>query len=217
MSSSGHSYDVTGATAGGLVGSSTATITNSYSTCSVSGTTAAGGFAGSASGTITNCYATGLLNTNNITEPDDREVNKNKGAFVGSISGTVSDCKYYMIINEVKLSETKNDETVYTLDHYLGAVGDTATSSGIKPLDLNADTYNSFAGAFKDWYPAIPYDLTSGTIIGLDTYYSGKYPLETVYELNTNLPSGDSSWNNIYAIHYGDWPSPEVFFINTSS
>ncbi|MBR0366886.1 MAG: hypothetical protein IJH86_00650 [Clostridia bacterium] len=50
-----HSYAVTGVTVGGLVGTASAAISYSYSTCSVyttSVTGAAGGFAGSASGSI---------------------------------------------------------------------------------------------------------------------------------------------------------------------
>ncbi len=55
-------YNVTASgTAGGLIGSAgAATIKDSYSTCSVTGATA-GGLAGSSDGTITHCYAVGLV------------------------------------------------------------------------------------------------------------------------------------------------------------
>ncbi|MGX8728875.1 MAG: type II secretion system protein, partial [Lachnospiraceae bacterium] len=56
-------YDVTGGAAGGLIGNAgSATILHSYSTCSVSGSSAAGGFAGEAEeGHIESCYAAGLI------------------------------------------------------------------------------------------------------------------------------------------------------------
>ena len=50
--------NVQGATAGGLVGLSGATITNCYTTCSVGGTTA-GGLVGNNGASISNCYAVG--------------------------------------------------------------------------------------------------------------------------------------------------------------
>lgn len=206
----GNSYDVTGGTAGGLIGSSTATISNSYSTCSVSGTTKAGGFAGSAGGSITNCYATGLVKTKNISADGDRETNKNMGAFAGSLTGSATNCKYYSMINKIEKAETKNEETIKTFDHYLGAVGDANNNTSISPLDLNAGTYNAFVGSFDTWNPARAYDSP------LVKYYSGMYPLRTVGQL---LTTSKGKVTDLYYVttHYGDWPSPEVFFINTAA
>lgn len=228
-------YNIKGTTAGGLVGSSSATISNSYSTCSVSGTTA-GGLVGSARASITNCYATGLVNTSNISAKDDHITNNKKGAFAGELSGTISEyanCKYYRIINEIKLAETKNGEKTYTIDHYLGAVGDNKDSiTGITPIDLNVESYNTFVGTFKEeredvngnvyyvgWNNARAYDAA------LVKYYSGKYTLKTIDELTQQsendppaLASGYDNWNQLFVmVHYGDWPAPEVFFVNTSS
>lgn len=213
-------YDVTGATAGGLIGDAgSATISNSYSTCSVSGTSSgtskSGGFVGSASGSgsITNCYATGLMKKTlleaNVAAGRERDANNSVGAFAGSFTGTAENCSYYSIINEVRKKEQTGDKT--TLDHYLGAVGDTASTSGITAFDLNADTYNTFTGAWDDWNAAAPYDNT------LVQYYKVKYPLKAVDEWDSSeLPTGYTSWNQLFAVtHYGDWPSPEVFFINT--
>lgn len=73
----------------------------------------------------------------------------------------------------------------------------------VKPLDLNAETFNTFTGAWDDWAPAEPYDTI------LVQYYSGKYPLKAIKELDATLPAG-----YFVSTHYGDWPSPEVFFVN---
>ena len=208
-----HDYDVTGETAGGLIGNAdSSTISNSYSTCSVSGTSSgtskSGGFvgSGSTSSNITNCYATGLLKKTlleaNVAAGSERNANNNVGAFAGSFTGTAENCSYYSIINEVRKKEQTGDKT--TLDHYLGAVGDKASTSGITAFDLNADTYNTFTGAWDDWAPAEPYDTI------LVQYYSGKYPLKAIKELDATLPAG-----YFVSTHYGDWPSPEVFFLNT--
>ena len=49
---------------GGLVGCNDGSITNSYSTASVSGEDVVGGLAGSNHGSITNCYSTGSVTGN---------------------------------------------------------------------------------------------------------------------------------------------------------
>lgn len=194
-----HPYDVAGTTAGGLVGISSAaiTITDSYSTCSVSGTTA-GGFAGNASGIITNCYATGYIDPNATT----------KYAFVaGTLSPSLTGNWYYRTINEVKKGG-KPGETEPMLP-YPSAGEVSSHLSRVKPIDLNADSYNKFVGAWDDWNPARAYDSS------LVQYYSGSYTLRTVDELTSAVPTGYENWNQLFVkTHYGDWPSPEVFFIN---
>jgi len=197
-----HPYDVTGTTAGGLVGISSAAITDSYSTCSVSGTTA-GGFAGNASGIITNCYATGYIDPNATT----------KYAFVaGTLSSSSTGNWYYRTINEVEKEGGKPGETEPMLP-YQGAGEVSSHLGNTKPIDLNAGTYNVFVGEWDTWNPARAFDSA------LVKYYSGSYTLRTVDELNLSatLPTGYSNWNELFVkTHYGDWPSPEVFFINTS-
>lgn len=218
VSASDHHYDVIGATAGGLVGTSTATITNSYSTCSVSGSTTAGGFAGSASGIITNCYATGYIDPTAAT----------KFAFVaGELPTGSTGNYYYMTINEVPKTGGKPDETE-PMSPYSGyrltndAAANAALMAKIKPIDLNAGTYNGFTGEWNSWNPASAYDSA------LVNYYSGKYTLKTVDELigavqtsptdTPDVPTGYNNWNEIFvSTHYGDWPVPEIFFINTPS
>lgn len=198
--------DVNGVTAGGLVGDSGAEISNSYSTCSVSGSTA-GGFVGSSSGTNTNCYATGLIDMPFI-DNDNKKI-ANKGAFAGSLTGSVTGCQYYSVINEVR----KGDLHSSTIDHYLGPVGDDK-NDGVTALDLNAETYNWFVGAATSWDSAKAYDSE------LSRYYSNGFPLRTVLQLpvlpvSTSTEKARSENKDIVATHYGDWPSPEVFFINT--
>lgn len=191
-------YDVTGGTAGGLVGTYTGSkIENSYSTCSVSGTTA-GGFAGNAGGSIENCYSTGLVD------------GTTKYAFLGSGTASLSGNYYYRVINEVEKTESGKTVTV-PMEPYPSAGEVSSHLSSVKPIDLNAGSYNTFVGAWDDWNPARAYDSA------LVQYYSGRYCLETVDELNSALPTGYENWNQLFVkTHYGDWPSPEVFFINES-
>ena len=190
--------------AGGLIGSAGNTAINySYSTCSVKGNTA-GGFVGSGSGIISKCYATGLVN--GTTE----------GAFAGSYSGTASDitgCYYYEIINE-----RKGENAAFT---YLEPCSGSDSYEGITALDASAKTYNDFSLPSEDesyaWQAAVPYDTA------LKTYYTNKdgepvYNLRTVAQLGATLEM-DSEGNvtAIVATHYGDWPAPEIFVINTNS
>ena len=202
-----HSYDVTGTTAGGLIGDADgAQIKNSYSTCSVSGTTA-GGFVGSASGSIENCYAAGLIKTDDASASN---ANKTKGAFAGSFTGTVNDCLYYSIINEVKKTEGSKD----VFDHYLGAVGD-EDNSDITAIDEDIASYDSFVGEDSSRSTAKPYDKS------LIRYYTGKYYLRSIEKLSpasTVLPDEYEDWDDLFIdTHYGDWPAPEIFVINTAS
>ncbi len=201
----GNSYDVTGATAGGLIGDSKAAVSESYSTCSVSGTTA-GGFAGTATGTIQKCYATGLI--------DQENGGTSVYAFLGSGSATLTGNYYYSRVNMVQKEEegAKEGETEPMLP-YSGYSTETGLSN-MRPIDLNADKYNEYVGKPEKWNPAIAYDTV------LIQYYGGKYPLGTIETLSaTTLGSvgtdpEDEDLTYFVKIHYGDWPSPEVFFLN---
>lgn len=182
-----------GAVAGGLIGSaSTATITSSYSTCSVSGKTA-GGLVGTAGGSASNCYATGLVSGTSV-----------EGAFAGTFAGSARSCKYFEIINE-----RIDDETGVT---YLPAVG-VDSKAGVEPFDKDAASYEAFtAGPWSE--KVSPYDDT------LTTYYQGKYNLKTVSQLDgsVTVPAAMTDYIDEYfvEIHHGDWPAPEVFVINTA-
>ena len=179
---------------GGLIGAaSSASINMSYSTCSVSGDKA-GGLVGTASGSVSDCYATGLVQGKNA-----------EGAFAGTYSGTASNCKYYEIINE--RSDAAKGFT------YLPAVTG-SEESGIDPLDADAASYQTFVGA--SWSDKVfPYDEE------LRTYYQNKYNLKTVEQLGADLtvPADMRDYIDEYFVktHYGDWPAPEIFVINTAS
>lgn len=177
--------------AGGLIGDAgSTTISNSYSTCSVTGANA-GGFVGSASGEISNCYCTGLVS--GTTE----------GAFAASLGGTATSCLYYEIINE-----RPDTEKGFI---YLNALGEEKTESGISGIDSDVTTYNNFVGGESTWYPANPYDSQ------LRDFYNGKYPLRTVSQIAADNKVKNEAETGIGATHYGDWPSPEIFVINTAT
>lgn len=204
-------FDVTGngngCVAGGLVGRSTAAISNCYSTCSVSGPTA-GGFAGNASGSISNCYATGLVDEKSVT----------KYAFLASGTAALTGNYYYQTINEVEKTDESTGKTSKEPMSPIAVTGEYKFEdhlAQIRPVDINTESYNSFMGAFDLWDPARPYNVS------LAKYFGGKYPLRTVLQLPASGAKTKSSDNATYkeyfvATHYGDWPSPEVFFINTN-
>ncbi|MGI6449213.1 MAG: cell wall-binding repeat-containing protein [Desulfitobacteriia bacterium] len=73
---------------GGLVGTNSNSVTDSYSTCQVSGTTGTvGGLIGSNNGTITSCYATG-----NVSSGSGALFGSDVGGLVGSnANGTIAE------------------------------------------------------------------------------------------------------------------------------
>ncbi len=189
--------------AGGLVGvADGATITHSYSTCSVSGSTG-GGFVGSAGGTITACYCTGLVS------------GTADNAFIGDGSPTISGSHYYEIINEIVTTDTSGNVTAVEYK------GSGSSSTGLTALDTSAADYNTFVGGDSSWKTANAYDAE------LRKYYAGKYCLQTVEQLGAIWPTDSPySWTAsttatviipFVAAHYGDWPAPEIFVINESS
>lgn len=194
---SSDSYNVTSTAgrAGGLIGDSSRTIIQySYSTCSVSGTTAGGLIGSATNGTIENNYALGLVDKTKTTI----------GAFIGSLTltppSTLSNTnKYYDIINEYY------DETAKEVK-YLKPVGN--TDSNITAIDENAETFNSFA---KNDKTAFPFDNT------LHTRYYDKYFFTTVIELYSTSEESIVTVNDFVSSHYGDWPSPEIFVFNDTN
>ena len=185
-------YNVTGAqAAGGLIGSSAgATITYSYSTCSVSGKTAEGGFVGSATGgRMENCYAAGRV---------DPSTENAKGAFAGS-NVSVTNCHYYMIINEIAPDKSSSKKEYSYLPPYPGA--DTEAEANMA-FDWSAETFNTFVGGDRE--AARPYD---SALLG---FYRGKYGLPTVKRLG----AVGVELTDFVSAHYGDWPAPEIWVIN---
>ncbi len=194
-----HTYDVTGAVAGGLVGDAgSAGFNYSYSTCSVTGTTTAGGFAGKADGNINKCYAVGLVGDYIYAPTADIPAN----AFVGGGNPTFAsgvDSYYYRIVNEVSVM----DGTAVKEIKYKEPGADS-----VKALDENAASYDVFVG--NTWMKAEPYDadLAAGAM-SLKKVYGGEYNLQTVSQLGMTVPA-----NYYVNTHYGDWPAPEIFIIN---
>lgn len=190
-------YDISGGVAGGLAGNSgSAVIENCYSTCSVSGTVLAGGLVGSVEGgsRVENCYATGLIDT----------AYPNSCAFIGEgMPRLMSRNYYYSAVNPIEADGSEDPE-------FMEPVHWTADSDQIVPLDLNADTYNEFAGAWDTWHIAKVYDAD---LIG---FYGGKYPFKTIAELEPELPEYIADWNMLFVnAHYGDWPALDIQFVNT--
>jgi len=208
-----YNVTATGGTAGGLIGSAgTATISNSYSTCSASGTEA-GGFVGTG-GAISNSYCTGLVSGKNA-----------EGAFAASGASLDTDKPnyYFEIINERR--NTDSNHNPVSGYEYLQPLGDVTlnVTTGVTAFDSSADTYNKIVGAQTAWKDAIPYDAGGTDTFGLKVYYKktdGKtgYNLQTVEQLSggdgsLKIKEGDTT-DYFVATHYGDWPAPEEFIFN---
>ena len=212
-------YNVTtSGTAGGLIGDATATeIKYCYATCSAKGAVA-GGLVGNATGSIKYSYCAGLVS--GTTE----------GAFAGTYSGTATGCSYFEIINEraETYGEAKTPTGGYT---YLTPVSGSEMVTGITAFDETAARFNEFSGS--DWKDATPYNSTLKAYYGegSETTRVAKYILKTVAQLalldssNTEFAvKGEPATTDNpkipadYVIqHYGDWPAPEIFVINTAS
>ena len=200
-----HPYDVTGATAGGLIGNAgSSAISYSYSTCSVNASSRGGGFAAITTGVVTKCYCTGRV------LPDFADGTLIHNAFRTQLEeGGLADGSsgyYYKIINEVQDPDTKQIE--YKDPYRLPGSG---TTPAIVALDENAADYNTFVGLPTGWKNARPYDKAA-----LGKYYDGKYNLKTVLQLaGSSAPDGAD--NYYVSVHYGDWPAPEIFIINSNT
>ena len=198
----GHTYDVTGATAGGLIGKAgSSTVSYCYSTCSVSGigdSAKVGGFVGDAeSGSFGNCYCTGLV------------TGKTKFAFSGTVPSISSQCRFYEIINE-----DEEAENGYLLPYPEYSV--VTNQPVMQALDHETSVYNTFVGGTAAWTNAAPYDAK------LTTYYhdtanaaQAKYNLRSIPRLGSSADPPVTIPANYYVnTHYGDWPAPEIFIIN---
>lgn len=205
--------------AGGLIGNAGGThIESCYSTCSVKGKTA-GGLIGIGNGVIKNNYAAGLVSGTNI------------GAFAGDLTGAtgVTGCQYFEIINETVgatgASYLKPTPNKYAGDDETAAQADRLT--GITRIDASVESYETFVGAPANWSAASAY-LGKGTDAAtddwLDIYYSvggaSKYNLKGIPRMDGVSVTVEASVDtpaDFVATHYGDWPAPEIFVINTPS
>ena len=210
-------YNVNGSTnAGGLIGEAgDTTITQCYSTCSATGATV-GGLVGTSSGSISQSYCTGLVSGSTA-----------QGAFAGELGtgATATSCQYFEIVNEI--ADTTNGGF-----KYLTAIGGDGENDNISPFDKDAATYDAFSwpgGGDCPWKDATVYDKT------LITYYgktderedrddrTARYNLETVGQLGFTVYREDqkdadgniTAYADFVIQHYGDWPAPEIFVVNT--
>ncbi len=195
--------------AGGLIGSMTGgSAIDCYSTCSVKGGKA-GGFAGSASGDISNSYCTGLvLGTGEVKDSSAVK------AFVGSVNSdnavAVSDCWYYSSINDNYYAtlNADNKDGMKELGDSLAIPFDKDRLNADDTITTAFQAYQAFLGDEFKPDKAEPYDeyLTNHY---QRTGETGKtdYPLKTIKQLDSLAP-------DFLAVHYGDWPAPEILVVN---
>ena len=228
----------TGGVAGGLIGDAGSTeISYCYSTCSAEGVKV-GGLVGNTSGSIDHCYSTGLVSgtgTNPVC-----------AAFAvvdNSSSASITNSKYFEIINELATIQRGSPATTMTVQMQKVVDGDTLESiqymepvkksdgtvvplsSEISAIDESASSYNDFCASnwmeVKQWYNET-----------LKSYYAGKYNLQTVAQIDDNAnhsnkvvgvveqettTNGVTTPADFVATHYGDWPAPEIFVVNTAT
>ena len=185
----GYNVEVTNGHAGGLAGNAgSSTISNSYSTCSVSGSNGkTGGFVGESSGSISNCYCTGLVS------------GSGNNAFIGTGGGGIDNnktCKYLKITN----GYSNGNEGI----SYKGPGNNNASA-----IDETVESYDTFQGNHNNWKNAkSTYDSD------LNKYYNGKYNLKTV----TQLAGVTNDAAKYFAdSHYGDWPAYDVIVKNVAN
>lgn len=219
----------TGGIAGGLIGDAgAAEISYSYSTCSAKGEVD-GGLVGNATGSIQYSYCTGLVKSTADTPVE--------GAFAGTYTGTATDCRYFEIINERKEEDADGNSTGgYS---YLPSVsGATEPVEGVTAIDETAATFNDFSNPGTTgyaWQDAKEYNPTLKSYYGEGTGTARitKYNLRTVeqlfllnkkYDAETDLTVQHEDTTSTvktpadYVIkHYGDWPAPEIFVVNTKT
>ena len=219
---------VEGDNAGGLIGKVAAngadagTVIESYSgghtgagaysptAYNVTGTTAAGGLVGSGSAAISQCYSTcsasgatagGLIGAGRGDVSKCYAVGLVKGtekagAFAGRLTGSANDCQFYELVN-LGMSALGED------------TDDNITEMDITELDADTETYDAFVGTRATWNAAVPYDAP------LAEYYEGTFNLKTVSQLDADTKPAAAP-GGVTATHYGDWPAPETFVVNTA-
>lgn len=217
---------------GGLIGvQSGGSVTGSAAAVYVHGNTA-GGFIGTmSSGTVTGCYSGGHTSGGEYKTDNYNVIGSSySGGFVGSMSGgsvssSYSTCSVWggtgtaggfagnsagSIRNSYctgLVSGTSADafagSGTTTNCQYFSIINPEMTSSTAYAFDSDTSTYSGFANGTAS---AAPYDPT------LTAYYKGTYNLKTVTGLGYTIPTGKTYF---VSTHYGDWPAPEIFFVNT--
>ena len=192
-----YTYNIQGGTAGGLIGSASGvTVVNTYSTCSVKGSTQSGGLIGSAeSGSVSNSYAVGPVGGTGTG------TGTTKGAFMGSVDGTT-------IIGKNYYFELANENTPDMPSIGSGTRIGTGT---VTAIDSDLGTYNAFVyprtvdGETKEAAASEPYNNRSGSV--------PPWHFPSVKQL-AGIPDTVPvySWSKT---HYGDWPVYETLVPNT--
>lgn len=211
---------------GGLIGSSDGSVVTAcysaghtdhtdlggYSTTDYNITSADNGYAG---GLIGKAASTNIENSYSTCSVKGNADNKT-GGFIGYGSGSVSGCYCTGFVNGTNAFIGNGSPSFLGNNYYYKIINEyknpdgtfgykPAGNAGILALDENAASYNSFVGSTASWQFARAYDAT------LRKFYVGKYNLRTVDRLGYEF-NGDKFY--YVSIHYGDWPSPELFFVN---
>ena len=197
---------VSGATAGGLIGTMTGgsvsgcdsgghTTGGAYDPLSfnVTATGASGGLIGEMTGgSVENSYSTCSA------------AGATAGGFVGTATGTIENSYCTGIVGGTKagafageLSQAPDGCSYFGLinDAGLPAVPDgTFTDAQLSAFDKNTSSYKEFT--------------VGGVARPYDSALLNKYNLRTVAQLGAEVGDG------FVSVHYGDWPAPEIFFVN---
>lgn len=192
-----YTYNIQGGTAGGLIGSASGvTVENTYSTCSVKGSTLSGGLIGTVvNGSVSNSYAVGPVGGTGT--------GTTKGAFMGSVDGTT-------IIGKNYYFELANENTPDMPS--IGSGTRTGTGS-VTAIDSDLNTYNAFvyprteAGETKEAAHSVPYNNTSGSVP--PWHFPSVKQLGGITGTDTVYPWSES--------HNGDWPVYETLVPNTKA
>ncbi len=222
--------------AGGLIGDAgAASISKSYSTCSVytaGSDSCAGGLVGTASGTIADCYSTGWVTGEAEAESDTSDDTTSSSSGEDTTDTTSSDSGSDSSDEEAS-SDTKVVDGIgafageltgsaegcsyfmiinerYSEDDgftYLSAVGGSESASGITAFDDTVSEYQVFANwSDSESAEAVPYDEL------IVQYYGYRYSLMSVKQLGAGSVLEEDSY---VLKHYGDWPLPDVQTVNT--
>ncbi len=111
----------------------------------------------------------------------------------------------------------------YILDGNKGMhpVSDMAVLVDGEKIVGTAATYQSFSGDPEyDWKTTYPYDavLTDYYGTGTTPNRTSRFNMKTVEQLGATLKESPEDTTVYYVKnHYGDWPSPEIFVINTGT
>ena len=123
------------------------------------------------------------------------------GGFAGNSAGSISYSYCTGLVSGTSADAFAGSGTI-TNCQYFSIINPEMTSTA-DAFDSDTRTYTGFANGTAS---AAPYDPT------LTAYYKGTYNLKTVTGLGYTIPTGETYF---VSTHYGDWPAPEIFIINS--